>query len=266
MTQQQEVIRGIGRDTMVYRAPTDRHFGGGEYLFSDGYSILGWGYGPGGRPMPDGIPEKGVAQCLTGAYFFEKAAGMGIPTVYEGLVDPSSDSILPKGRPVCTNKMDIKVARVLKPEHMEDAAAGIPSYREYSQDPRPGFAAVPVGFIFRLGLPVGSSPFRRMLEGGASPELFRLGSVPGRERPMWYGFPMPDYRTRFDPRGQLYDLGREWYRRSAGMDDAEMDRMESLGKAVARMMDEATLAEVHRGAPVLRREVFTEQFTQGAGI
>jgi len=231
------ILTGSVKDTAIYRMPTRETYGEGEFRFRDDYSVFDWVHGEGGRPMPDEIPGKGVAQCLIGAYFFEQAGKSGIiRTTYKGLVDPASHSILPAGQPVSTNRMGIKVVQVVNPEHMEDPATGVPSYREYRQEPQLGCAVVPIEFIFRFGLPKGSSAFRRMKEGKAKPEFFGLAAVPKGDQPIWFGEPRMDYSTKFDPRGDLYDLGREWYMQSAGMDGLELYQIEAVTANVARMM------------------------------
>jgi len=227
-------IPGSVKDTLIHSEPTHFVYGDGEFNFRPDYSVFDWAHG--GYEMPDKIPGKDVAQCLTGAYFFEQVEKMGIPTTYICLLRPDTGEVLPRGEPVPTNRMKIRIARVVKPEHMMNGPDGkqVPSYREYREDLR--CKVVPVEFIFRFGLPKGSSAFRRMRKGAAKPEFFGLEAVPGTDDPIWFGIPRMDYSTKFDPRGDVYDLGRDWYRYNSGMREMEMRWIDAATMAVAEVM------------------------------
>lgn len=218
------IVKGSVKDLFVFKQPTQNRYGEGEFIYRNDWSCFDWAHGD--YEMPDKIPYKGIAQCLIGAFFFEKKKEMGIPTTYIGLVDPETNKVLKLPEELKpTNRMRIKVARVIKPR-----LVGEEVLYEYDKDTR--CAVIPLEFIFRFGLPEGSSVFRRKKKGTLDPGLF--GKIP--EAQVWFGVPKLDYSTKFDPRGDLYDLGKENYIKIAGLSKKEMDLIDCMTRAIAYLL------------------------------
>ena len=156
---------GSVKDLIVLAKPGKEKAGRAQFVFSDRYSVFDWG------EMPDHIPAKGAAICITSAYFFEKLEERGIKTHYRGLVEKNevtrlSDLASPQS---C---MEIKLLGVLKPDVSENTY----DYSLY-REARTNFL-IPLEVIYRNTLPEGSSVFKRLKEGSLSVQDLGLNKMP----------------------------------------------------------------------------------------
>jgi phosphoribosylaminoimidazole-succinocarboxamide synthase len=157
---------GSVKDIVILAAPTKEFSGQGRFIFSDRYSIFDWG------EMPDHIPQKGAALCITAAYFFEKLEENGIPTHYLGIVENGELKPLSKlSKPV--NILETKLYRVLQPKltHKQTYDYGI-----YKQEDKNYL--IPLEIIYRNSLPRGSSVFKRLKEGKIHLKDLGLEEIP----------------------------------------------------------------------------------------
>jgi len=156
---------GSVKDLEILQSASAGNPGRARFTFSDRYSIFDWG------EMPDQIDQKGAAITLLAAYFFEKLEKMGIPTHYLGLVeDGKVKKISEVQTPV--NLMEVKLLRVIPPRLNE----GQYDYSLYTnQDTN---FLIPLEIIYRNSLPLGSSVFKRLEMGHATPEDLGLKEMP----------------------------------------------------------------------------------------
>ncbi len=128
--------------------------GEGEFVFSDRYSVFDWG------EMPDLIERKGSALCMLSSFFFEQLEKKGIKTHFLGLVE---DGRLKKFSKMngSSNKMRVKVVRVLKPSY--DKASNKYNYDVYKT--KQANYLIPLEVIYRNKLTDGSSVFKRVKDG-----------------------------------------------------------------------------------------------------
>ena len=155
---------GSVKDLLFTEPAYENRPGAGSFVFSDRYSVFDWG------EMPDHIAGKGRALAAMAAYHFEELERQGIRTHYQGLVGPRGklmrfDDLKENGGGVET--MQVKLARVYHPVAREFLLGdGVTIEYDYSF-----FAAnrgrlnnylIGLEIIFRNGLPLGSSVFKRI--------------------------------------------------------------------------------------------------------
>lgn len=174
---------GSVKDLEILEAPTDFGTGIGRFIFSDRYSVFDWG------EMPDHIPEKGKAICLTTSYFFEQLESLGIKTHYIGIVENGvarklSEISLP------SNTMEFKMVRVIKP-----SSDGITYNYELFKSLKSNFL-IPLEVIYRNSLPSGSSLLKRLQSGEAKPEDFGLDYIPQPDTKL--SRPVLDFSTKLE--------------------------------------------------------------------
>ncbi|MBC8495410.1 hypothetical protein H8D36_04615 [archaeon] len=155
--------------------------GTGEFIFSDDFSIFDWG------KMPDQIPGKGAALAVMAAWNFEQLEKIGVPTHYMGLVlrgDQKTDRIvgfehLQAAGP--SNIMRVELSVVYHPiaRRYADIQAETPGTVDHVDYDYAFFEQnrghinnyiVPLEIIFRNGLPLGSSVFKRIAEAKKHPD------------------------------------------------------------------------------------------------
>lgn len=157
---------GSVKDLVVLKKTEKEKSGIGEFVFSDRYSVFDWG------EMPNLVKNKGRALCTMGAFFFEKLEDMGIKTHYLGVVgndvEPKRLSRLKEP----SNKMRVKLLRVIKPAAKGNAY----DYSIYKRETRN--LLIPLEVIYRNSLPEGSSVFKRLKEG-----TLKLGDIDLIEMP-----------------------------------------------------------------------------------
>jgi len=156
---------GSVKDLIIVENPKEKKAGRGYFVFSDRYSVFDWG------EMPDHIDGKGASLCITSSYFFEKLKEKGVKTHYIGVVEGEKTKKLNElSSP--TNKMEVKLLRVIKPRKNENGY----DYSVYKNEK--GNYLIPVEVIYRNSLPQGSSLLRRLKEGKIKPEDIGLNKIP----------------------------------------------------------------------------------------
>jgi len=212
---------GSVKDLRVLEEPSDKKSGVGEFIFSNRYSVFDWG------EMPDHIKNKGKALCLMGAYFFEKLEEMEIKTHYLGVVE---DGRIKKFDELegASNIMRVKLLRVLRPGFR----GGKYDYSIYKRE-RANFL-IPLEIIYRNFLPPGSSIFRRLKEGSATPEDFGLERMPEPgEKLKW---PIVDISTKLETTDRYikWDEAME----IAGLSEGEMEKIRDVTLTVNNLITE----------------------------
>jgi phosphoribosylaminoimidazole-succinocarboxamide synthase len=160
---------GSVKDLLFTEPAYENRPGAGSFVFSDRYSVFDWG------EMPDHIAGKGKALAVMAAYHFEELERRGIRTHYHGLLGPRGrllrfGDLEEGGGGVET--MQVRLARVYPPIPREFIAGdGVTIDYDYSF-----FAAnrgkinnylIGLEIIFRNGLPLGSSVFKRLEQARA---------------------------------------------------------------------------------------------------
>ncbi len=202
---------GSVKDLIVIEKPTKKKPGMAQFVFSDRYSVFDWG------EMPDHIPDKGAAICITTAYFFEKIEETGIKTHYRGLVEGDEvKSLSELNSP--QSRMELNLLRVLKPRLAGDTY----DYSAYKKEK--GNMLIPLEIIYRNSLPEGSSVFRRLKEGSLSLDEIGLEKkpYPGQvlERPLL------DVSTKLE----ASDMYISWdeAKELAGLSESELEEIKQV--------------------------------------
>ncbi len=156
---------GSVKDLKIIIEPTEKTLGIGRFIFSDRYSVFDWG------EMPDHIPDKGKAICITTSYFFEKLERLGIKTHYLGIVENDKvknldDLFSP------SDTIEFKMVRVIKPILVGDKY----DYSVFKN--LDGNFLIPLEVIYRNSLPEGSSLLKRFKSGEWSPQDVGLDHIP----------------------------------------------------------------------------------------
>ena len=202
---------GSVKDLIVIEKQTKKKTGMAQFVFSDRYSVFDWG------EMPDHIPDKGAAICITTAYFFEKLEERGIKTHYRGLVEGDEiKSLSELNSP--QSRMELNLLRVLKPR----LAGSTYDYSAYKEEK--GNMLIPLEIIYRNSLPEGSSVFRRLKEGSLSLDEIGLEKkpYPGQvlERPLL------DVSTKLEASDRYisWDAAKEL----AGLSESELEEIKRV--------------------------------------
>jgi phosphoribosylaminoimidazole-succinocarboxamide synthase len=155
---------GSVKDLLVLSSPFENHPGVGNFVFSDRYSVFDWG------EMPDHIAGKGRALAVMAAFNFEQLESRGIRTHYQGLVGPSGNLVRfadleEDSEGLAT--MQVSLARVYHPIVREFLSGNTVEVRyDYTfferHRGRINNYLVGLEIIFRNGLPLGSSVFKRI--------------------------------------------------------------------------------------------------------
>lgn len=201
---------GSVKDLQILVSPSPKQPGRGVFIFSDRYSVFDWG------EMPDHIAHKGQALCLIGAYFFEKAEALGIPTHYRGLVKEGRTYKLTElTEPV--NAMEVVLFSVIHPR----VAEGRYDYSDYG--PHLRNFLLPLEVIFRNALPPGSSVFKRLQQGTLTLDELGLASPPQPGQELHP--PLLDVSTKLE-RSDRY-LSWAEAQQIAGLTDQELAELRS---------------------------------------
>jgi phosphoribosylaminoimidazole-succinocarboxamide synthase len=156
---------GSVKDLIVLEEPKENKLGRGRFIFSDRYSIFDYG------EMPDLIENKGIALCISSAYFFEKLEEKGIKTHYLGIIENGKVKSLGELKSP-SNIMEFKMVRVLKPNLNNN----IYDYSIFKKE-KNNFL-IPLEIIYRNYLPEGSSVFKRLKEGSLKIDDLGLNNIP----------------------------------------------------------------------------------------
>jgi phosphoribosylaminoimidazole-succinocarboxamide synthase len=211
---------GSVKDLLVLEPAYENHPGVGNFVFSDRYSVFDWG------EMPDHITGKGRALAVMAAFNFEQLEKRGIRTHYQGLVGTSGKLTrfgdLEEGSGGLAT-MQVSLARVYHPivrefwngEHVEVRY----DYTFFQRNRgRINNYLVGLEIIFRNGLPLGSSVFKR-IERANEPErreIFReLGVKKPPEPGQMLPSPVMSYTTKLEAGDR--ELGRKEAYRLSGL-------------------------------------------------
>ncbi|NVM04198.1 MAG: phosphoribosylaminoimidazolesuccinocarboxamide synthase [Candidatus Helarchaeota archaeon] len=203
---------GSVKDLQVLKKPSEKEAGIGRFVFSDRYSVFDWG------EMPDHILNKGAALCLMGAYGFEKAEEQGIKTHYRGLVRSDGKLVRLDELDEPTNIMEISLVRVIHPKFEND------NY-EYSMfTPELTNFLIPLEIIYRNGLPLGSSIFKRLEKGKVKFQDLCLEHYPKPGEKL--GTPIFDVSTKLEE-SDRYITWKE-AQKIAGLNDEEIEEIKEV--------------------------------------
>jgi len=158
---------GSVKDLTILKLAYENQPGVGRFTFSDRYSVFDWG------KMPDHIENKGRALAVMAAFNFEQLKKEGIKTHYRGLVSHNGNLIrfsdLKEGENG-SNVMQVDMAVVYRPtprlllgDNGQPEAEYDYSFFENKSGALNNYL-IPLEIIFRNGLPVGSSVFKRIEE------------------------------------------------------------------------------------------------------
>ncbi len=212
---------GSVKDLEIIERPHEKTMGRGRFYFSNRFSVFDWG------PMPDEIPDKGKALCMTTSYFFEKLEDRGVSTHYLGVVENGKLKYLDELESP-SDKIEVKLVRVINPKLT-------PRGYDYSPIINAGKNyLIPIEFIYRNSLPEGSSVFERLKKGLKIEDL-------GLDR-----IPEPGERLEtpiFDVSTKLEDTDRylTWdeARKIGGLTDDEIEGIKDLLSMVSRVIGDA---------------------------
>ncbi|MBU1975771.1 MAG: hypothetical protein KKG59_05185 [Nanoarchaeota archaeon] len=168
---------GSVKDLEIEMLAFENLVGSGLFHFSDRYSIFDWG------EMPNLILGKGAALAVMAAWNFEQLERMGISTHYRGLqlkVDTNVKLLRFEDLKLAgpSNVMAVELSVVYHPmaRRYADLQAETPgtvdhvdydySFFEQNRGQINNYV-VPLEIIFRNGLPLGSSVFKRIAEAKA---------------------------------------------------------------------------------------------------
>lgn len=158
---------GSVKEVEIIRPAEADKEGEGEFVFSDRYSVFDWG------EMPDHIDKKGAALCTLSAYFFHLLEQNGVKTHFLGLMEDGVPKKFQQLRSY-SNKMRVKVLRVLKPPYNKETNAY--DYGIYKTEKK-NFL-IPLEVIYRNKLPEGSSVFKRIQNGSTTYQALGLDHMP----------------------------------------------------------------------------------------
>lgn len=158
---------GSVKDLKVLKPAYENKTGIGNFVFSDRYSVFDWG------EMPDHILNKGRALAVMAAFNFEELGRRGIRTHYRGLVAPDGSLVrfsdLREGSSGL-DTMQVDMAVVYRPTARrffigeDEKPKIIYDYSLFrSQFPLNNYL-LGLEIIFRNGLPLGSSVFKKIAE------------------------------------------------------------------------------------------------------
>jgi phosphoribosylaminoimidazole-succinocarboxamide synthase len=188
--------------------------GEGEFIFSDRYSVFDWG------EMPDHIEKKGSALCMLSSYFFALLEKNGIKTHFLGLneggvLKPFSKTKSP------SNRMRVKVVRVLKPSYDKDNNKY--DYSVYKKGKLSNYL-IPLEVIYRNKLTEGSSVFKRIKEGSADFKSLGLQHEPVINEVLKN--PVVDVSTKLEHTDRY--LTWDEAQKISGLDDENIKKLKEL--------------------------------------
>ena len=240
---------GSVKDLLVLEPAYENRPGVGNFVFSDRYSVFDWG------EMPDHIANKGRSLAVMAAFNFEQLERSGIHTHYQGLVAPSGSLVrfdeLPEGGGGLAT-MQVSLARVYRPVVREfDSDRRVEVEYDYSffENNRGCINNYLVGLeiIFRNGLPLGSSVFKRIEKAqqlteprARATELRRILAELGLKRVPEPGQMLPapimSYTTKLEAGDR--DLSPAQAYRLSGLRRRDFNQLQTLALEVDRIISE----------------------------
>jgi len=223
---------GSVKDLHIVDKPTERTVGFGWFDFTNDYSVFDWG------KMPDTIPGKGASLCMTSAYFFELFKKAGIETHYRYLGTPSGEFTFTTDAKEPASKMYVKLVRVIEPKFSEEDGGKKRVYDYSVFTPNLVNFLIPLEVIYRNGLPVGSSVFKRLKCDEMTPGDLGLDHYPQENEML--PKPLLDLSTKLE-KGDKYPTWKqrwEWAKMITGMNDAEIREMQDRMYVSSRIISE----------------------------
>src|SRR3989344_804456 len=151
---------GSVKDLIVLEKPLGNKRGLGRFVFSDRYSVFDWGQ------MPDKILNKGRALAVMAAFNFEGLQKIGIATHYVGLANENGELIEfrdLKDRSNGSDTMQVELSNVYRPKEVKLEGRLGYDYSFYHENRgRLNNFLIPLEIIYRNGLPLGSSVFKKI--------------------------------------------------------------------------------------------------------
>jgi phosphoribosylaminoimidazole-succinocarboxamide synthase len=235
---------GSVKDLVVISPAFENRPGLADFVFSDRYSVFDWG------EMPDHIPGKGMALATMAAFNFEELERRGVRTHYQGMV--AADGTIrrladPAGSQDGSARMRVRLARVYRPVAREllaeDGTSRVTYDYSFFEANRGALNNYLIGLeiIFRNGLPLGSSVFKRIArvrqlsdagrrEGEMKQILDELGldrePAPGQMLPR----PVMSYTTKLEEGDR--SLTEEEARRISGLREEEFAEVPAIALRV----------------------------------
>ncbi len=214
---------GSVKDLSILKKQKEKEAGIGRFIFSDRYSVFDWG------KMPDHIPNKGAALCLMGAYCFEKAEKEGMRTHYRGLVRKDGKAMKLSKLKEPTNIMEVDLVRSIRPKF----TGGRYDYSAFTTD-LTNFV-IPIEVIYRNGLPVGSSVFRRLDAGQITFQDLGLKRHPKPGEKLKK--PILDLSTKFEEEDRYISWKKA--QEMVGLSDKEVKEIKKILLAVDKIITRA---------------------------
>jgi phosphoribosylaminoimidazole-succinocarboxamide synthase len=212
--------------------PTLSMRGRGIFTFTDHYSIFDWGH------MPDELDNKGKALAVLAAYVFEAAeepgiwkalknadcwnliedpelrdglresdmlnalAEQGMRTHYHGCIDTDSKSKRLDDLKAPTDSIFVELAKRYKPSKCELDGKTVYDYHTFHDWKKKNYL-VPLEFVFRFGVPKGSSLMDRLEIPGY---VQSLGLKEAPKEGDWLPRPVLEYFTKLEPKDRHLGL------------------------------------------------------------
>lgn len=242
---------GSVKDLFVIESACENRAGLGNFVFSDRYSVFDWG------EMPDHIANKGRSLAAMAAFNFEELERAGLRTHYQGMVGPKGQLLrfadLKLGG---SETMQVSLGRVYPPivrEFWQDDGVELAYDYSFYEGNRGRLNNFLIGLeiIFRNGLPLGSSLFKRFdrLASIADPRqrqaerrrlLRELGlreePRPGQMLPR----PLMSYTTKLEPGDRSLSAEEAW--RISGLSRRDFGALGALALQVNRIVTERAAA------------------------
>jgi phosphoribosylaminoimidazole-succinocarboxamide synthase len=191
--------------------------------FSNRYSVFDWG------AMPDQLENKGKALSYMAWFFFDLLEKPEVWKDWECSVDSSLLQTLEElkesglkhhclnlvkhdGNP--TSLLEVEPVEVIQPSYDD----GVWGYEDYES--RPSHALVPLEFIFRFGMPQGSSLMKRV---GDDEYLKELGLHTKPEYGDNFETPIIEFSTKLEPTDRYIKYSEA--KKIASLSDVEFNRM-----------------------------------------
>jgi phosphoribosylaminoimidazole-succinocarboxamide synthase len=240
---------GSVKDLLVLEPAYENRAGVGNFVFSDRYSVFDWG------EMPDKIAGKGRSLAVMAAFNFEQLENRGIRTHYQGLIGQSGTLCRFTDLSLDSDglaTMQVSLARVYHPivrefwsgEHVEVRY----DYTFFERHRgRINNYLVGLEIIFRNGLPLGSSIFKRIERAEQLADVKQRGAEMGRilkelglKEPPQPGQMLPSpvmsYTTKLEAGDR--ELSRKQAYRLSGLLRREFNTLDSLALQVNSMITE----------------------------
>jgi phosphoribosylaminoimidazole-succinocarboxamide synthase len=238
---------GSVKDLLLIETACENRAGLANFVFSDRYSVFDWG------EMPDHIANKGRSLATMAAFNFEELERQGLRTHYQGMVNAKGELVrfgaLKQGG---SETMQVSLGRVYAPVAREIwREDGVELSYDYSFfEANRGLVnnyLIGLEIIFRNGLPLGSSLFKRFDRLGSIGDpkerdrqrrkLLREIGLREEPRPgQMLPRPLMSYTTKLEPGDRSLNLQEAW--RISGLSRRDFRVLRELALKVNRIVTE----------------------------